>query len=356
MAEFMSIGISRFYVENVGFFLFLVVLSTALTYLCRNYVRIMDHASDRSFHKGAIPRSGGIAIVLTFCIGTLLYYNFRDTYFDGQGAFWGLFVSAMVIALVSFYDDITNRSFVYKLVSQLLGALILICFGLTLNEWSVPIIGKITFGPYRYILTVLWIVGITNAFNFMDGLDGLAAGVAVIASLAFSVITYYQGSGVTFHIGYILVACCIGFLLFNFPKASIFMGDVGSTFLGFCFGTMAILSSHYDMYHTSFMVVPILFANFIMETFYTFVWRLSKRQLVHKAHKLHPYQLLTQMGVPAKKVILIYYAQSVVLVCLCVLYVHSGIPMMVVILMFIIISYTAYFFKVHKAARARGMI
>lgn len=356
MIEYISTKQGLFYLQNIGFFLFLVLLSGGLTYLCRRYVRVMDYASGRSLHEGSIPRSGGIPIVITFCIGILIYYIFRDSYFIEQSAFWGLFISAIMISAVSFYDDITNRSFIYKLISQLIGVVILIIFGLTLNEWSVPYIGKIVFGPYRYILTVLWIVGITNAFNFMDGLNGLAAGVAAIVFISFSVITYHLGSGVSFHIGYIIAASCLGFLFYNFPKASIFMGDVGSTFLGFCLGAMAILSSHYEHHHTTFMVIPILLANFIMETFYTFIWRLCKGQPIYKAHKLHPYQLLNQMGVSAKRVTLLYYGQSLLLVCLCMAYVRSLIPMRTLILTAIIISYSIYFVKVHKVAKARGLI
>lgn len=348
---------SLFYLQNIGFFLFLVLLSAILTYICRRYIRIMDYASIRSMHVGAIPRSGGIAIVITFCIGILIYYFIHNSYFVGQSAFWGLFLSSLMVSVVNLYDDIRSNGFVYKFLIQFIGVAVLIGFDLTLNEWTIPYIGKIPLGAFRYILTVLWIVGITNAFNFMDGLNGLAAGTAVIVSLAFAFITLNTGSGVSFHISYIIAASCIGFIFYNFPKASMFMGDVGSAFLGFSFGAIAILAAHYDAYHTPFLVMPILLANFILETLFTFGWRLIHHYPVFEAHKMHPYQLLKQMGVSSQKIAFIYYAQSISLVGLCFLYLnYYNNVFNILVLLLIFIVYFVYFMFIHKVAKIRGVI
>lgn len=345
-----------FFFKNAGFFLFLVFFSASLTFLCRRYVRIMDHANERSMHSEPVPRSGGIAIVGTFVVGTLTYYGFRGEYFVDYASFWGVFAAAIVVSIVSLYDDITNRSLSYKLVSQVAGAVILITFGLVINVWTVPLIGTVSFGPLRYTMTILWIVGMTNAFNFMDGIDGLAAGVAVVAAVVFSAFAYMTGSGVSFHVGYIIAAACIGFMLFNYPRATIFMGDVGSTFLGVTFGALAILSSHYEHHHTPFALMPILFANFILETFFTFVWRLVTGQHVFSPHKLHPYQLLVQMGFVPKKVAVIYFLQTFALAGLCVVYFISPTIGKAAVLLSIVIGYTLYFVRVHRMARARGLL
>lgn len=346
-----------FYLQNIVYFLFLMVLSTVMTYFCRRYVRIMDYPKSRGLHERAVPRSGGIAIVFTFLTGILIYYGLHSEYFIAQKVFSGLLLSALFITASGIYDDITGKGLVYKLVSQFIAVGILLAYGVTINEWTIPFMGTVSFGDFRYILTILWIIGITNAFNFMDGLDGLAGTIAVIASLSLAFISIHRGSGVTFHISYILAASCIGFLVYNYPKASIFMGDLGSTFLGFSFALMAILTSnHYDAHHTPFMVVPILLANIILETLFTFIWRLYHRQQVYRAHKLHPYQLLRQMGVSSKRIVLIYGIQSVLLAIAAFIYAFSHIGMQLTMLAVVLACYSIFFFSVHHLARSRGMV
>lgn len=345
------LDIASMYFQNALFFLFLIVLSAFLTYLCRRYIRIMDYANERSSHTGAIPRSGGIAIVSAFCMGILIYYVMRDKYFIGLKPFWGLFFSSLMIAVISLYDDITNKAFIYKLISQLIGVAILIFFGLTIRTLTIPYYGNIELGLWGYPITLLWMVGITNAFNFMDGINGLTAGVTVIVGLAFTVITYRLGVGFVFHVCYMLAAVTLGFLIFNFPKGTIFMGDVGSTFIGFCFGAFAILAANFDCSHTPFMVLPILVATFVMETLFTFIWRMFRGDDVLKAHRLHPYQLLKQLGVPDVRVALIYYLLTVLSIIFCAVYLSSPSDIIKCFILFVMISlYTLYFWIIHKKA------
>jgi len=345
------------YLQNLGFFVILIVVSVALTWLCRRYIRIMDVASKRSSHVGAISRSGGIAIVITFCVGIITYYFVHNDYFVDNRAFSGLFIASLLIALVSFYDDVTDRALAFKVCSQLIGVAVLIAYGLTINEITVPYYGKIILGIWKYPVTVLWIMGITNAFNFMDGLNGLAAGVAVIASLAFMFISFSMGSKFVFHVSYILSASCIGFLIFNYPKASIFMGDIGSTFLGFCFGALAILAANYDSSHTPFLVIPILLANIVLECFMTFIRRFMAGDKVHKAHRTHPYQLLNQLGMPAALVTLMYYFQSLLLIIVCVIYLMYISEILAVLVMAsLFVIYSMYFATIHILARKNGFV
>ncbi len=345
------------YFQNTGFFLALIVFSALATRLCRDHLRIMDVANHRSSHEGAVPRSGGIAILLTLCLGILAYYAFHHSYFVEQETFWGLFVSAVMISAVSFYDDVTSKGFRFKVASQLVGVAILIAFQLTINELTIPYYGKVWLGWLSYPLTVLWVVGITNAFNFMDGLNGMAAGTAAIVAICFSLITFSLGSKFVFHVSYILAAGCIGFLIFNFPRASIFMGDVGSTLLGFMFGSLAILAADYDKSHTPFMVIPILLANFILETLFTFFRRLLSGEPVHKPHRTHPYQLLNRMGIPGYRVTIIYCLQSFWLAIACVFYLRAQHQATnIAILSLILAVYLVYFTMVSHLARKRGLL
>jgi len=138
-------------------------------------------------------------------------------------------------------------------------------------------------------------------------LGRLIGGTAAIASLFFMIITYYQGSTFVYITSYTILAGSIGFLLLNFPPAKIFMGDVGSVFLGFVFASLAIIASLYDKSHTSFLVMPLLLFNVIFDTFFTFVRRCLRRENVFRPHRSHLYQLFQRSGYSHLEVSLIQY-------------------------------------------------
>jgi UDP-GlcNAc:undecaprenyl-phosphate GlcNAc-1-phosphate transferase len=154
-------------------------------------------------------------------------------------------------------------------------------------------------------------LGLTNAFNFMDGIDGLAAGAAVVVSAFFCAITYSQGSTLVYITCYTLLGGTLGVLIYNVPPARIFMGDVGSAFLGFAFAVLAIIAARYDRSHTSFMVMPLLLLNLIYDAFFTFVRRLLRGEKVWQAHRTHLYQLFTRLGYTHRTVSLFYCVMCV---------------------------------------------
>jgi UDP-GlcNAc:undecaprenyl-phosphate GlcNAc-1-phosphate transferase len=154
-------------------------------------------------------------------------------------------------------------------------------------------------------------LGLTNAYNFIDGLDGLAASTAVIAAGFFAYITFQQGSHFIYLASLTLAAASLGFLIFNWSPAKIFMGDVGSTFLGLVFAVMAVIAARYDHSHTSLFVVPLLLFHFIFDTVFTFFRRLLAGEHVFTAHRSHLYQLLNRIGYSHKRVASIYSAMAV---------------------------------------------
>src|SRR3546814_18292312 len=122
----------------------------------------------------------------------------------------------------------------------------------------------------------------TNMFNFMDGLDGLAGGTAVLVAAAFALITDLQGSLFVYILSYALFAAALGFFIFNFPVARIFMGDVGSQFLGFAFDAIAVIAAEYDAARTSLLIMPLLFCNFLFDTVFNFCRRFVAGENVKK--------------------------------------------------------------------------
>jgi len=234
-------------------------------------------------------------------------YYLGDKTLIKQEYMQGFIFSSLLISAVSFYDDIKSKSVAFKLISQLLAALVVLWSGIVLDQINLPVFGVVKLGWGGYLLSLLWIVGLTNAYNFMDGLDGLIGGVTVIAGLFFMVICYYQGSHFVYISSYTLVAGAIGFLILNMPPAKIFMGDVGSVFIGFTFATLAIIASRYDSMHTSFLVVPLLLFNIIYDVIFTMARRLISGENITRAHKKHLYQLMNQIGYTHLEVTLTHY-------------------------------------------------
>ena len=296
------------FLPHIGFACAIFAVSVALTWVMARVVRVMDVPNERSSHARPVPKSGGLAIVTAFTLGCLVIYVVADVARIDDRYFWGFLLCAVLIAVVSFVDDITQRSFVVKIFTQALCTVVVLATGVALSKLAVPVLGEVPLASAGYVLTFLWIVGLTNTYNFMDGLDGLAGGVAVIAGAFLCGIAFTQQSYFVYLAALALIASVAGFLVFNFPPAKIFMGDVGSAFLGFTFATIAVIGAHFDRGHLSFYLVPMLLFQFIFDTFFTFGRRLVRGEKVHLAHRTHLYQLLNRTGFSHRAVSLFHYA------------------------------------------------
>lgn len=290
-----------FFATSLSMVSFLITL-----FMCKR-VAIPDYVNERSSHKKIVPRAGGVAIVITFFIGMMAIYFFADRTLINKGYMQGFIFSSILIAVVSFYDDIKSKSAVFKLSAQLIATITVLWSGIVLDEISLPVIGAVELGWLGYLLSLLWIIGLTNAYNFMDGLDGLIGGVTIIAGIYFMAICYFYGSHFVYISSYTIVAGALGFLVLNLPPARIFMGDVGSVFLGFTFAVLAIIASRYDDSHISFLVIPLLLFNVIYDVIFTLLRRLFHGENIIKAHNKHLYQLMNQIGFSHLKVSLAQY-------------------------------------------------
>lgn len=267
---------------------------------------ILDTPNQRSSHTTPTATIGGVAIVLTFFLGMgIIYFVANETMIISQ-FFKGFIFSSLLIAGMSLYDDYKQKPMILRLLTQIIAIILVMVFGIIINHIDIVFLKGTSLGIGSYFITLLWILGLTNAYNFMDGLDGMAAGNAVIAATFLGIISFSQGSNFTYIVCYTLISGTAGFLVFNFPKGKLFMGDVGSTFLGFTFATLAIIASLYDNAHTSLLVVPLLLFHFIYDTFFTFIYRLFRRENVFQAHRTHLYQLFNQLGFSHIKVTFFY--------------------------------------------------
>ncbi len=301
-----------FFLIHLCFGAFLFLLSYGI---CKSLItrwRIMDIPNDRSSHSVPVPKAGGIAIVGTFLVGILAVYLLADVTMIRELYFAGFVSSALMVSIISFHDDLKGNSLFFRFGIQAIATTCVMAFGVVISEFHVPLDGMAYLGLSKYAITFLWIIGLTNAYNFMDGINGLAAGTAVIAGGFFGIISLTQGSNFAYILSYVIVAGALGFLVFNFPRASLFMGDVGSTFLGFVFATLAIIAALYDHSHTSFFVMPLLLFHFIYDTVFTFFRRFLRRENVLRAHRTHLYQLCVGLGYSHTQVSVFYFIVGII--------------------------------------------
>ena len=294
------------FLTHLGFGAALCALSAFLTWVLMKRVRIIDMPNERSSHTNPTPRSGGIAIVATFFVGLIALWALGDDPLLSQSYFWAFCASAFLIAVVSIVDDLSGMSFRAKLMLQIGCAITVMVLGVVVDQVSLPGVGVWRLGWLAYPLTLVWIVGLTNAFNFMDGIDGISGGAAVIAAGFFAAITFMNGSSFLYLVSLVIVASSLGFLLWNWQPAKIFMGDSGSQFLGFVLAVLAVMAGRFDASHVSYFVMPMLFFHYIWDTTYTLIRRLRAGERITQAHRSHLYQLMNRLGLSHARVTGVY--------------------------------------------------
>lgn len=297
--------------QHAGFALALALLSWLVTQAMIS-VRIMDVPNERSSHARATPRGGGVGIVVAFGAGLAMLWLLADDTRLARPYFLGLAIGAFAIAAVSFVDDLRETPLMLRLAAQVVGTGAALWFGLALNEIWLPVVGRIELGWFGYVLTAVWIIGMTNAMNFMDGLNGLVGGTTLVAAAGLAAVAFLSGSHFAYFAALVLAAGIAGFLPHNFPRARIFMGDVGSQFIGFTFAVLGLIAAHFDAQRTSFMIVPLLLFAFLFDTGFTLLRRLLAGERVTQAHRGHLYQVLNRAGWSHAQVSLLHWGFAAV--------------------------------------------
>jgi UDP-N-acetylmuramyl pentapeptide phosphotransferase/UDP-N-acetylglucosamine-1-phosphate transferase len=263
--------------------------------------RVLDVPNARSSHATPRPVGGGVGIVLGFLAGLAVWITSGGVF--STRAVGGL-VGALVIATVSFVDDLRPLPAWLRLGVHLLATALLTVAGVQGGDVSLALTIPIAFA---------WIVLVTNIYNFMDGIDGLAATQAVIAGVAFGLAGAMVGNQLVGAAGPLLAAAAAGFLVHNLPPARLFMGDVGSTFLGFSFAGLVLLAN----LGVGGERLPLLFgvvvlAPFLFDGLVTLGRRILRHERWFEAHRSHYYQRMTQAGLGHGRVTLLYAALACV--------------------------------------------
>jgi UDP-N-acetylmuramyl pentapeptide phosphotransferase/UDP-N-acetylglucosamine-1-phosphate transferase len=283
-----------------------VVVSIGLIAAARRWARrrrLLDHPSDRSLHVRPTPRVGGIGIVVPLLVGL----GFVPILWPQDGLAAAVIGTAGgLIAVFGLADDVYRLAPATRLVPQIVAALsITTAFG-GLDVIVVPGIGRLELGWLSLPSTIIVIVGLTNAYNFMDGIDGIAGSQAGLAGLGWVASGYAIGEPLLAMVGALLGSASVGFLIFNWPPASIFLGDVGSAFVGF---VLAALTVFIGSRSPEAGTAGLLFVwPFIFDAGFTLVRRAILRENVLRAHRSHLYQRLVLSGLQHRTVTLIYAA------------------------------------------------
>lgn len=266
------------------------------------HIHAVDVPNKRKIHKKPMLRAGGLAIFFSFLLGYMLYAPTSPQMLS-------VLIGGFIIIFMGLCDDIKPIKSRYKLLAQIIAACIVAIYGQMLFN-DISIFGfSLTFPkPYNYIITIFFIVAITNAINLIDGADGLSSGVSTIYFLTIAVIAIMLNkfNGLDIILSLIMLGSTLGFLLHNFPPASIFAGDTGSNFLGFMISVISLIG--FKTATITSLIIPLLILAIpITDTLFAIVRRLLKGESIATADKEHLHHQLLKMKFSPKKTVLIIY-------------------------------------------------
>ena len=302
-------------------------------------VGAIDLPNDRRVNKKPMPRLGGLAVIAGFLVSTIYLLIMmsleKNLNLFGTENYYlkliGFFIGIILLGITCFIDDSKGIPWYVKLIVQIISAIIVVVCGIRIENISLPFVeNKIVIDQvFSYILTVGWIIGITNAINLIDGLDGLSSGVCLISCLSLLIIFALNGSPI---LAIILITALagaiVGFLPFNFNPAKTFIGDTGSNFMGFSIAIISILGVA-KTYTAIVLIAPIIvLALPIFDTLFAIVRRIVKGKSIKaimKPDKGHIHHRLMARGYSQKQAVLIMYGITAILGMFAIILLESGI-------------------------------
>jgi len=348
---------------------FLALFSTPLVIGLARRIKAVDYPGIRSIHTQPIPRIGGVAIYFStvIVIVSLLFLSnsigarFRDL----RVPLITLLCAGTAVFVIGLVDDLRGLPARFKFVAEVLGALALFVLGVRISEVGITDGFVLRLGWLACPVTVLWIVGITNAVNMSDGLDGLAAGIAAITCGVLAVFALYNS---TIHSGLVqsndvmlaifalaLLGSLCGFLFFNFNPAKVFMGDSGSLFIGFMIAASSVLCASKTTALVA-LALPVLALGIpIFDTLFSMLRRWLERRSIFAADRGHFHHRLLDLGLTQRHAVLVVYAAT----CLAAgmglfMMIHNGIAPVVLFVSLLVLL--VVLFRVVGAVRLRGTV
>jgi UDP-GlcNAc:undecaprenyl-phosphate/decaprenyl-phosphate GlcNAc-1-phosphate transferase len=303
--------------------LFIVALCSSLTFtpLVRRVCEWwgwFDEPSSRSVHSRAIPRLGGVAIFvsLVIALATLLLIDnpITQALRLNQPLLLATFASAALIFLLGVYDDLHTLKAREKFLGQAVAATLFFALGGRIEILSAPFVGGITLPVWlSFAMTLLWVIAITNAFNLIDGLDGLAAGAAAFGAVVMVVVSIVMGKPFVTVVAVALAGALIGFLRYNFNPASIFLGDSGSLTVGFLLAALSVEGAQKSSTAVAVAIPLLAFGVPVLDTSLALLRRFLGRRPLFNGDREHIHHMLLTRGWSQRRVALVLY-------CLCALF------------------------------------
>lgn len=295
----------------------------------------------RKIHQRKISRLGGVAMFLGFIVPLILYVDLQGL--NGFSHSW--YYAGMVVAFgTGFIDDLRNIPARYKLLLQLVAGACVAASGMGITELKIPGMFHLEFGIFSYLFTVLWVVGFINAINLVDGMDGLASGIVFIANAFIGVMAFSLGNTTVAVITLLMAGAILGFYLWNFPPAKIFMGDGGAYFLGFMYATVPLMGIKKTAVLTLFLFPLILLLVPLVDILQVMHKRIKLGYHIFTADKNHIHHRLMNLGFSQRGILLVMYGYTVILGLLGLLltWVKPELSLLLFILVSIIVSLSFY--------------
>jgi UDP-GlcNAc:undecaprenyl-phosphate GlcNAc-1-phosphate transferase len=296
-------GLIDYQAAVVGFavaFLLALLLTPVVSQVAWLAGVVDDSRDERRLHERPTPLLGGLAILGAIVIPSVALGH--------NHGFWGIVAGAALMSLLGAFDDIRPLHPGIKMLGIVAIASIPAALDVTIDHVTLPVVGAFDLGVWQYPVTVLWIVAIANIVNFIDGLDGLAAGFCAIASITFAILSASLGRVDAAAISAIVGGAAIGFLIYNFNPATIFMGDSGSLMLGYLLAALAIQGVLKTAAAVSLVFPLMVLALPILDTSFVILKRLKYRQPIYQADSWHFHHRFANIGFSQRRAALYLYA------------------------------------------------
>jgi UDP-GlcNAc:undecaprenyl-phosphate GlcNAc-1-phosphate transferase len=299
-------------------FLINLVLTPLIMRLSHRF-KWYDVPNQRKIHTKLVPRLGGVGMYVAFALSTSVVSVVLWAVSGGsdrgilEPRFLAILGGMTLVHWMGLVDDLWNLRPRFKLLIQIVAALLVTAGGFDIGRVSLPYIGRFSLGILSYPVTVLWIIGIANAVNLIDGMDGLAGGISAFAALTMGVVAIIQGRNEAALLALALAGACGGFLAYNLPPARIFMGDSGAYFLGFILATIALMGISRIATVGSLIIPLTLLIIPVMDTFAAIVRRVREGRHPFSPDKQHLHHKLLALGLGERHILAVIYGFSLYL-------------------------------------------
>ena len=332
-----------FVISLVAFLVSLISMPLIIKFSTK--FNIFDYQDARKIHSGNISRLGGVGIAISFFVCTAVYFLITDTSLFIE--YLPIISAGLIIFVFGFIDDIVTLRAIVKLLIQVVATCLVIFSGnrfTQIGPWQIP-------SALSYIFTFCWVIGVVNAFNLIDGLDGLCGSLAFTTTLTLGIIYTLSGNNISV-ICFILAASILGFLCFNWPPAKLFMGDCGSQFLGFMLATLPLIPADSVIEFNKFLIIASVAAFPIFDTIAAIWRRIRDKRPIMSPDKSHLHHKLLNMGYTKKSSLYLVVFIQLLLCSLVIISYLLGTYKGMMVLLLTLFFVTLFFTFIHYTNQA----